>query len=277
MWINIYGNRSYNDVAQYPIFPWLLLNHEDSKFDSLISHSNNIRDLHLPLGLIDFNEKGKTRHEAYMESYKMMIYELLNQNLIKIKIKDEDCPEETNSNIEKSNSNVENNKSNDKNKNSIADNKSENKYECLSLVYINYQNIIPNCEKVFDEKHQKIFDYNLNLDKLYFNSNVPYEMLPYVFGSHFNNAMYISHYLCRLFPYAFTAIEIQGIGFDCPDRLFINLQNAITSSLTEKGDLREIIPDFFTLPELFININRLNLGKKNEKLRLSFCFALNLH
>ena len=265
MWINIYGNRSYNDVAQYPIFPWLLLNHEDSKFDSLISHSNNIRDLHLPLGLIDFNEKGKTRHEAYMESYKMMIYELLNQNLIKIKIKDEDCPEETNSNIEKSNSNVENNKSNDKNKNSIADNKSENKYECLSLVYINYQNIIPNCEKVFDEKHQKIFDYNLNLDKLYFNSNVPYEMLPYVFGSHFNNAMYISHYLCRLFPYAFTAIEIQGIGFDCPDRLFINLQKAITSSLTEKGDLREIIPDFFTLPELFININRLNLGKKNEK------------
>ena len=267
MWINIYGNRSYNDVAQYPIFPWLLLNHEDEKFDTLISNSNNIRDFHLPLGLMDFNEKGKSRHEGYIETYKLMIYELLNQNLIKIKIKDEDCPEESNSN-EKSNQNLENNKSNDKNKNNIIDNKLKNKSyknkEFSSLVYIKYQNIIPNCEKVFDEKHQKIFDYNLNLDKLYFNSNIPYEMLPYLFGSNFNNAMYISHYLCRLFPYAFTAIEIQGIGFDCADRLFIHLQNSITSSLTEKGDLREIIPDFFTLPELFINMNRLNLGKKNE-------------
>ena len=67
------------------------------------------------------------------------------------------------------------------------------------------------------------------------------------------------------FPYSFTSIEIQGIGFDVPDRLFTHFQNSTLSSLTEKGDLREIIPDFFSLPELFINVNRLNLGKKNKK------------
>jgi len=29
MWLNIYGNRSYNDISQYPVFPWILSNYED--------------------------------------------------------------------------------------------------------------------------------------------------------------------------------------------------------------------------------------------------------
>ena len=45
MWINIFGNRSFRDSSQYPVFPWLLSNHENKKFDSLISDSNNFRDL----------------------------------------------------------------------------------------------------------------------------------------------------------------------------------------------------------------------------------------
>ena len=29
MWLNIYGNRSYNDISQYPVFPWILSSYED--------------------------------------------------------------------------------------------------------------------------------------------------------------------------------------------------------------------------------------------------------
>ena len=29
MWLNIFGNRSYNDISQYPIFPWILINYDD--------------------------------------------------------------------------------------------------------------------------------------------------------------------------------------------------------------------------------------------------------
>ena len=29
MWMNIFGNRSYNDISQYPIFPWTLSKYED--------------------------------------------------------------------------------------------------------------------------------------------------------------------------------------------------------------------------------------------------------
>ena len=261
MWINIYGNRSFQDVSQYPVFPWLLVNHEHEKFEKLITNGNNIRDLQLPMGFISIDEKGKIRQDGYIESYKVMIMDLLNHNLIKIKLKDDDCLDENNSSektIENSeNKNIEQNK---------KKRKSENRSHkaIISIIYIDNQNIIPNCDKVTEGKHLKIFDYNLNLDKLYYNPSIDFDMLPYVFGSSYSNAMYVSHYLCRLFPYSFTAIEIQRIGFDCADRLFINLQNAVYSAISEKGDLREIIPDFFYLPELFININRLDLGKKNE-------------
>ena len=29
MWLNIFGNRSYNDLSQYTVFPWILSNSED--------------------------------------------------------------------------------------------------------------------------------------------------------------------------------------------------------------------------------------------------------
>ena len=90
MWINIYGNRSYQDIGQYPIFPWLLINHENKKFDALISDSNNLRDMNMPMGMMALNEKGKIRKTGYIESYKVMIMDLFEQEFIKTKIKEED-------------------------------------------------------------------------------------------------------------------------------------------------------------------------------------------
>ena len=29
MWLNIFSNRSYNDISQYPVFPWILTQYED--------------------------------------------------------------------------------------------------------------------------------------------------------------------------------------------------------------------------------------------------------
>ena len=49
-------------------------------------------------------------------------------------------------------------------------------------------------------------------------------------------------------------------GFDAPDRLFINIDKTYSNCFTEKGDLRELIPQFFYLPEMFININNLEFG-----------------
>ena len=77
--------------------------------------------------------------------------------------------------------------------------------------------------------------------------------------------MYVSHYLSRLFPYSFNMIEIQGESFDCAERLFFSVKNAFHSSTREKCDLRELIPEFYTLPEMFLNINELKFGKTRDK------------
>ena len=89
------------------------------------------------------------------------------------------------------------------------------------------------------------------------------EIIPYFYGSHYSNGMYVSHFLSRLFPYSLVMIEIQTTGFDCPDRLFLSLERTFSSATSDKCDLRELIPEMFTIPELFINLNRFNFGQVN--------------
>ena len=70
MWLNIYSNRSYNDISQYPVFPWVLSNYEDPiKNDS---NDYNYRDLSLPMGMMELNEEGERRKELFMETYDIL-------------------------------------------------------------------------------------------------------------------------------------------------------------------------------------------------------------
>ena len=233
MWINIYANRSFRDISQYPVFPWLLVNHEYKTYDDLMKNLE-LRNFNYPIGLLSNDEKSKKRQEGYIDTYKIMVNNLIDENLLNIKIKDEE-------------DNLELNIAND------SSNQSGN-------------NNIPNLtEQIQDKYLPKLPEYKYDIEKLYKDVNFEYEKIPYFFGSHFSNSMYVSHYLMRIFPFCLTMIEIQKTGFDVPDRLFSNLQNSQNSSLSDKGDLREIIPEFFTLPEMFLNINRLSLGKVGEE------------
>ena len=119
----------------------------------------------------------------------------------------------------------------------------------------------------------------LSKNEKYNFNDINFDEIPFLFGSHFLNPAYISHYLVRLFPYSLTGIEIQGDNFDAPDRLFINISKSFNSVLSQKSDLREIIPEFFSLPEMFINLNNLNLGKlrKNKKENSTFNIMKKIH
>ena len=274
MWINIYGNRSFRDIAQYPVFPWLLYNYESDNFEELISDELYIRDFKIPLGMSIIDDKSKNRKEGYIETYKIMLMELYNENIIKLKMKEEDIEEEPIKDINRRHS-AKLGKSNelklDKKNNysllntdlNIKDIKSENNFQNKneSKVIIKPIFNLPLYDKLNNDKLPKILDYNFNINQLYNNLNIEYEKIPYCFGSHFSNGAYVSYYLCRLFPYSLVMIEIQGSGFDCPERLFINFQQSFYSAATEKSDLREIIPELFTIPELFLNINNFNFGK----------------
>ena len=182
MWLNIYSNRSYFDILQYPIFPWII-----TKFDEdNIRLEKDLRDFSLPMGMMTLDDKGKERKQSYITHYEQM--KLNYDKNINLKVIDKD-------------------------------NKNENN------------------------------DQNNEIE------------IPYYYGTQMSNRVYVSHYLTRLFPFTNMAIEIQGDNFDAPDRLFFSIEKAFKMSSSNKGDLRELIPDFFILPEIFLNINNLNLGQ----------------
>ena len=64
--------------------------------------------------------------------------------------------------------------------------------------------------------------------------------------------------MVRLFPYSFCAIELQGNYFDDPNRLFFSIEKTLLNIASQISDIRELIPEFFYLPEMFININNFN-------------------
>ncbi len=119
------------------------------------------------------------------------------------------------------------------------------------------------CISELEEKYK-----NFKIEDFYYNNDISYENIPYYYSSNYSNPAYVCHYLNRNFPYSFIAWSIQGTSFDAPDRLFINIEKSYKNCVTLNNDLREIIPQFFYFPEMFLNLNKLNLGKlqknKNE-------------
>ena len=164
MLLNIYSNRSYNDINQYPVFPWIITDYKSEKLPPYDT-KNFVRPMGKPMGMLDFTEESKERKENYEEHWKS---------------------------------------------NEAEEDKDEN----------------------YDR-----------------------------YGSHYSTCLYLTYYLVRVFPYSFIRIELQGKKFDDPNRLFNSLSNSFECALTQKSDLREIIPEFFCLPEMFMNMNELNLGE----------------
>ena len=84
------------------------------------------------------------------------------------------------------------------------------------------------------------------------------------FNTHYSNIFYTSNFLIRLFPFSSLSIELQGDGFDNPNCLFFSIKETFFNISTKKTDLRELIPEFFYFPEMFINLNSFNFGKRDN-------------
>ena len=86
-------------------------------------------------------------------------------------------------------------------------------------------------------------------------------MEPAHYGTHYSCAAYVLYYLMRLEPFSRLALRLQGGRFDVADRLFHNLGSSWRSSSAEnQQDVRELIPEFFYLPEFLQNTNGFDFG-----------------
>lgn len=83
----------------------------------------------------------------------------------------------------------------------------------------------------------------------------------FLYGSHYSSPGIVLHFLIRQEPFTSMAIDLQSGRFDCPDRLFFDVGESWKSCLTSTSDMKELIPEFFCLPEMFINTNNFPLGR----------------
>ncbi|SMN20157.1 similar to Saccharomyces cerevisiae YCR032W BPH1 PProtein homologous to human Chediak-Higashi syndrome and murine Beige proteins [Maudiozyma saulgeensis] len=91
---------------------------------------------------------------------------------------------------------------------------------------------------------------------------------PFHYGTHYSSAMIVSSYLIRLKPFTESFILLQDGTFGHPDRLFNSIERTWRSAALENTtDVRELIPEFFFLPEFLLNINDYDFGtnQKGEK------------
>ena len=84
---------------------------------------------------------------------------------------------------------------------------------------------------------------------------------PFHYGTHYSSAMIVSSYLIRLQPFVKSYLLLQGGTFDHADRLFYSIRKAWESaSHRNMSDVRELIPEFFYLPEFLVNSNKYDFG-----------------
>ena len=88
----------------------------------------------------------------------------------------------------------------------------------------------------------------------------------YHFGSHYSTGAIVLHYLVRLEPFSSLAKALQGGSFDIADRLFHSVEDSWKSGQGSTGDVKELIPEMYYMPEIFMNTNKEILGVRQNGL-----------
>lgn len=162
MALNTFAGRTFNDITQYPIFPWIIADYLSPELD--LENVSSFRDLKKPIGALN-----PSRLEKIMERY-----------------------------------------------------------------------------ETFEDPIIPKFHY----------------------GSHYSSAGSVLYYLVRMEPYSSLSLSLQGGEFDCADRLFGDVTGTWNSVLLDMSDVKELVPEFFYLPEIFTNHNGLDMGttQKGQKM-----------
>ena len=220
MWLNLYSNRSYSDISQYPVFPWILSNYDDPL---KIEYNYFISGLYDDL---------LNNNDSFLNSSEYII-------------------NETSRNQSETTNDTDTEKKKKKKKE-----EEEYKYRDMKLPM--------GMMDINEESKKRKTDY-IELYNSIKNNKDEFEGLkPYFYGTNYSNPIYVCNFLIRLFPFTHISIELQGNKIDDPNRLFLSVIKSFQNSTTQKTDVRELIPEFFYLPEMFLNINDINLGKLED-------------
>uniref|UniRef100_A0A8C2FYP6 Neurobeachin n=1 Tax=Cyprinus carpio TaxID=7962 RepID=A0A8C2FYP6_CYPCA len=157
MFLNTIAGRTYNDLNQYPVFPWVLTNYESEELDLTIP--GNFRDLSKPIGAL--NPKRAVFYGDRYESW------------------DDETP-------------------------------------------------------------------------------------PCHYTTHYSTAASTLHWLVRIEPFTTFFLNANGNKFDHPNRTFSGIARSWRHCQRDTADVKELIPEFYYLPEMFVNSNGYCLGDRDD-------------
>uniref|UniRef100_A0A8D3E1Z7 Neurobeachin n=1 Tax=Scophthalmus maximus TaxID=52904 RepID=A0A8D3E1Z7_SCOMX len=154
IFLNTISGRSFNDLNQYPVFPWVITNYDSEELD--LTLPSNFRDLSKPIGALN-----------------------------------------------------------------------------------------PKRAAFFSDRYESWED-----------DQVP----KFHYGTHYSTSSFTMMWLLRMEPFTTFFLNFQGGKFDHADRTFSSVARAWRNSQRDTSDVKELIPEFYYLPEMFVNANSYNLG-----------------
>ena len=83
------------------------------------------------------------------------------------------------------------------------------------------------------------------------------------FGSHYSSPGIVFQYLMRTHP-IFEAYVKFFAGLDIPNRMFHSFAESWTCAFHDSTDVRELIPEFFSFPQVFLNRERIIFGERED-------------
>ncbi|XP_068087878.1 lysosomal-trafficking regulator isoform X2 [Hyperolius riggenbachi] len=93
---------------------------------------------------------------------------------------------------------------------------------------------------------------------------------PYHYGSHYSNSGTVLHFMVRMPPFTKMFLAYQDQSFDIPDRTFHSMNTTWRlSSFESMTDVKELIPEFFYLPEFLVNREGFDFGVRQNGERVN--------
>ncbi|XP_056265946.1 LOW QUALITY PROTEIN: lipopolysaccharide-responsive and beige-like anchor protein [Pseudoliparis swirei] len=163
IFLNTISGRTYNDLNQYPVFPWVITNYDSEEFD--LTLPSNFRDLSKPIGALN-----------------------------------------------------------------------------------------PKRAAFFSDRYGSWED-----------DQVP----KFHYGTHYSTSSFTMMWLLRIEPFTTFFLNFQGGKFDHADRTFSSVARAWRNCQRDTSDVKELIPEFYYLPEMFVNANSYNLGVTEDSITVS--------
>jgi hypothetical protein len=101
-----------------------------------------------------------------------------------------------------------------------------------------------------------------NYEEQYMSMCKDGDPFPFNFGTYISNCTTPLYYLMRLQPITFAWKKFFGRVHESPERIFYSMIKHFKSITESSQDLKESIPEFYYLPEAFLNLNKFEISEK---------------